>query len=498
MRRKKPASDGPAGQRDESAEAASADAPSWADVPAVVGLLPDDDVATVCARLDLCDSSRVVLRARRGVGALAARAPWRTLVQHARDNGQQLYLVAGPSWMRSLARREGVRLLRRVPRGPNDFHRPLPAFGEIARAVLLLAVVGLGGAALLFAAPSATIIVPVTPRHRQVEVTFTADRAASVPNPDSETIPAERRLITVQRTFLLATTGRASAPYETAQAELSFVNQSSRPVTIPRGTAIEANSGVRFLTDADLSLPGTPGAVGRVSAEADRKGAVGNAPAGTINGLPASLGGLVAVSNPAAATGGSDLDLAYVTQKDLDQARALARSAIEDIALHQLEHGDPARFVFPGTSRTDEFKVAFDRKPAAITVYFQAVVTAQVSVLTATETDLLAVSRPAGTLLGPSTYPLPDATQVTAVEIKEYNPYLDRLRGTATVDIGYAEGVTPALVRAYAQASLHDGLGASLERHFGLPAPAVVRVSPRFAPFVPWLAARVHVRLVAR
>lgn len=109
-------------------------------------------------------------------------------------------------------------------------------------------------------------------------------------------------------------------------------------VTVPAGTRVKTgtdSSAVFFATDAELIIT-SPATTGLVSATAEDAGSAGNVAAGTLVRLHEPIGGVSAVTNPAAASGGQDLEaLDAVFARVPLGVRALERAINdEDFAYH--------------------------------------------------------------------------------------------------------------------------------------------------------------------
>lgn len=70
--------------------------------------------------------------------------------------------------------------------------------------------------------------------------------------------------------------------------------------TIPKGSIFQSATGVTFHSTRETVIDTT----GTLEVEADTAGTVGNVPAGTITGIPVSIAGITAVTNPEAAHDG--------------------------------------------------------------------------------------------------------------------------------------------------------------------------------------------------
>ena len=124
----------------------------------------------------------------------------------------------------------------------------------------------------------------------------------------------------------------------TATLEITLSASFSNPITIPAGYIVQSQSGrVTFATSQQLVLP--PGAIsGTVPAIAQQIGKAGNVAAGSINQPLQPLAYVAGVTNPEAATGGSDEEtqqeaidrgIAQIRRRNLVSADDYEAEAIE-------------------------------------------------------------------------------------------------------------------------------------------------------------------------
>jgi hypothetical protein len=211
-----------------------------------------------------------------------------------------------------------------------------PLFGNRIRApiaaaiaVIALALIVVGVGAYLFL-PAAEIVV--TPRREPIgpiELTVSADPSASSVDPVGLVVPAVRLDVPVEVTKTFQTTG-VHVEESAAHGSVTFTNyDTSSGVSIPRGSIVSTEGGIRFRTGATVALQ--PAAVfpafeptsDSVSVTAVRAGEGGNVPANTIRVVPEGQDPvLLRVNNPAATSGGSHTETPEVTKAEVDKAVA--------------------------------------------------------------------------------------------------------------------------------------------------------------------------------
>jgi Baseplate J-like protein len=181
--------------------------------------------------------------------------------------------------------------------------------------------------------PTVTItVVPVT-KH----VTLTAPLAL-----------VTRILAPVMLTKSLTTdtTGKGHQVARSASGTLTFYNGQAGPQTIPIGTILTGQDGVKVATDQTVTIPaGTPPTYGQVSVTAHAlvPGRVGNIPAGDIN---ATIALAVFVKNAAFAGGQDQRDYQVVAQGDQESVALQLRSILTQ-ELPQAFSLAPGEQVFP-------------------------------------------------------------------------------------------------------------------------------------------------------
>lgn len=130
--------------------------------------------------------------------------------------------------------------------------------------------------------------------------------------------------------------GLEKAPTTSAIVELDFTSTAAG-LTVPAGYIVKTGSdadAIKFSVDSELVV--APSSTSSVSATATTGGAAGNVGAGTLTKYDAPLAGLDSVTNPAAASGGTDEEtLASVKSRATIEQRALEKAVSDpDFELH--------------------------------------------------------------------------------------------------------------------------------------------------------------------
>jgi hypothetical protein len=212
-----------------------------------------------------------------------------------------------------------------------------PSRTPVIVALVVLALVVLVGAvgAYLFL-PSATIVV--TPRPEAIaplELTITADPAASEPNAATLVVPAVRIPLDVTVTDTFPATGKRVAETN-ATGRVRFSNLDFlRTNTVAGGSVVSTNAGVRFRTNTTVTVPRAdlvgltvfPGRI-TVGVTAVDPGLAGNVEPNTVVIVPKGEDPqALKVVNPDATTGGTHDEFPKIEQADVDAAlKALGTS----------------------------------------------------------------------------------------------------------------------------------------------------------------------------
>ncbi len=235
----------------------------------------------------------------------------------------------------------------------------------IGGAILALAVL-VAGVGVYLLLPSASIVV--TPRQEPVgpvSFTVTADTTATGPDPAALVVAAQRTDVPVSVQDTFNATGKRVA-LTNATGAVRFQNLDPTSTNwIAAGSVVRTGSGVRFLTDATVTVPRaqlitigtqitlTPGRI-TVAITAVDGGTDGNVDTGTIVIVPNGENStFLKVSNPDPTTGGTRQEFTRVTQADVDGALAalnvsLAEKFTEAVADPALAKGGAT--VFPTTA----------------------------------------------------------------------------------------------------------------------------------------------------
>lgn len=329
-------------------------------------LEPDDDIATICGKVDTATQQRVVLVASKGNKALASLLGMTILRRHTQATGRDIVFVSPKGALRVRARREGVRAFRAVRWVKFDTRPPsrlrlalgdtaiaLPTYRLLWRIGLRLAVVAAALIAAYLFAPSATIVIHPIGRTVAQNLPVTASVNAAAVDLATATVPAHFTELPLEMTMALATTGKVAVGDGVAKGAVVFTNETDQQVVIPKGTQVAAQTGVAFVTTQEAMLPAGRGKQVEVPIQAAKAGSQGNVRATDITVLRGPLRSMALVSNAAPTSGGTDKEAQGVAAEDMDRLRALVvevmrQQGLEALTQQQREEGV---VIYPQTGR---------------------------------------------------------------------------------------------------------------------------------------------------
>ncbi len=342
-------------------------------VEQIIYLEPDEDILSIRDRIETAESKRVLLVVPPYSDALTRRVDVQVLQRRAAQAGLEVALVTGDGLIRALAREVGLPVFESVesgqrarrwrrPREDDEAleRRPRREAWEAAaklgpavasarrwRAVRIAFAVLIFLAVLAVLAAGATVIVPsasvtLIPRNQSVIVNLNAVVDPNIRTVDyaRSRIPAVYVSTELEGNAQVATSGKKDIPSSRATGRVVFVNQLDAPILIPKGTAMRTSAYVtanRFVTVADVQVPGGLGAQAEAAIEAVEVGPAGNIPENLINEVEGVAALAVRVSNPRPTAGGGSRQVPSVTQADKDRLRAALLKQLQQQALDQLQ-----------------------------------------------------------------------------------------------------------------------------------------------------------------
>ncbi len=230
----------------------------------------------------------------------------------------------------------------------------------IGGGILALAVL-VGAVGIYLLLPSATIVV--TPRPEPVgpvEIQVVADPSATGPGSDPPVVQAEILTVPVSVEDTFPATGvRVDLTKATGTVRFENLDPTSAN-RIAAGSVVTTSDGVKFRTDATITV-GKADLIGftifpgraSVAVTAATGGPDGNVEPNTIVGVPRDESSVfLKVSNPDATTGGTRVEVARVSQEDVDAAMVALQASLQasfDSALEDPSLAADGNRVFPAT-----------------------------------------------------------------------------------------------------------------------------------------------------
>lgn len=353
---------------------------------AVVDIERDDDIATVCGRIDAAEREHVALvvpaNARlRGAVALAR------VRRHAVTRGKSVAIVTRKRAIRSEAR--AARMLSagslEQVRFSEARRRRLFALqaGRVGvevrepslRGALTFGLAGLtvfgGACAAYLVAPSADVTLYPQTEPIAMTLDFRADPVAtSVVLGSPSTLPADRVEARLPVRLVVPTSGTTTVGASRASGEVTFTNGGDSDVTVASGTVLRSDGGVTFATTEPVDV--APRDEATAPAQALIAGTVGNVDSESITQIvegPAD----VSVTNEDDFSGGEDDEVPAVADEDFADARALASLALRQDGAEKLMEEEAGRYVvLPGTEtprlETEHFDRAVDEPGEFLTI----------------------------------------------------------------------------------------------------------------------------------
>ncbi len=206
-----------------------------------------------------------------------------------------------------------------------------------AAAVLGLAFIVGGVGAFLFLPTATAVITPREASIGPVSLRIVADPGVTTPDAASLVVPAVTKTIDVETTQTFPATGKR-VEEEKATGTVRFRSKDFLSTnTVPRGSVVSTQAGVRFRTDRAVTIPRAK-LVGltiiqssaSVKVTAVDGGPDANTEPNTILIIPRGEDPLTLdVSNPDATTGGKRDEFARIKQEDVDLAMTAIRTQLE-------------------------------------------------------------------------------------------------------------------------------------------------------------------------
>ncbi|MFO7539872.1 MAG: baseplate J/gp47 family protein [Chloroflexota bacterium] len=203
--------------------------------------------------------------------------------------------------------------------------------------VLFCMAVALLYVLFIYVVPQATL----TLRPQVIEVTavqpITVDPELTAVAYDRLAVPGRVLIVEEEWETAVATTGQSEQPTTAARGQVIFTNQGNQPQTLPANSRLLGDNGLVFLTVATVTLQGVTDSTAAVDVIAEQPGPQGNVAAGTITTLDDPLAEQILVTNPNDLSGGAVEMVPAVAEADQSRARSQLLQFLQAVALSRME-----------------------------------------------------------------------------------------------------------------------------------------------------------------
>lgn len=365
--------------------------------------------------------------------------------------------------------------------------------------VVVVLVLGLLGVSAALFVPGAIITLQPVTTPVQARFQVTADVRYHTADFERMAIPARSVEVVIDGRGDTPATGRLDVMDGRAEGEVVFTNKTSDAIKIPKGTVVRSGVGtpVRFYTLDDIELPAQQYSTARVGVMAMDAGPVGNVGALTINVIEGSLAAQCDVLNDQSTQGGSVKRVATVAYGDFDRLRNDLITKLQQQAFDQLLTGlSEGEFIPPSTVVVEVMTQTTDQ-----------IVDQQADKLAMTMNLLVRGLAVDGVALNQiaSKYLETQATQDTIIipsSLKAEPSGEMRMEGQTLTFGVLVTGQLGQRIDAERVKALVRGLSAEegstlLSERLRLQSPAKIVLQPDWWPYLPWMAQRVQVLVVA-
>lgn len=345
----------------------------------LIFLDPDDDLATVRAKLESSVADEIYVVVPRNASILRTPLEFRILGRLAGELSSETVIVSPDAHRRFLARQEGFRTktsLHQLRHLMAPDSRP-SVFGLLgdwlpvlsARTAMLFVVVlaSLAGFGYFILPEMRVTLAPKTDTLSR-EVDVTVDANALRLDPARRTVPGRKVEQRVEVQGAVQASGTTQVGRSRAIGEVLLFNQRTEEVQLPRGTAFVSDNGVRFVLDSNVVVPpkvrnGVP--AGIIAVE---PGAKGNLQSRTISRFedPAQFPGVELV-NQRPTSGGTDREGSAVADRDMTKLRDQLMQQARDEAALALQSAAGNEVILPeGAVQLTVVDERFDQEVGAV------------------------------------------------------------------------------------------------------------------------------------
>ncbi len=385
--------------------------------------------------------------------------------------------------------------LQRLQRRPKTL-RFGGALAGLLSIALLVSALGATGALLV---PNARVTLrPIT---KSVSASFAVQASPQAEAVDygGSIVPGRTIYALIGDRLEAPATGNTPVPDGYASGEVVFANRSDQAVTVPKGTVVRNGAGIgaRFLTVSDVEVPGQLYAQARVGILAAEPGPQSNVPPLTINIVEGDIAYRVDALNPQATHGGSVKRVPQVTEADLKGVyAALIEKLRERTAAELNKELQPGEFIPPGaTGELAVFSYNYEQTPGQQSAIAAVRMQVSVAAIAVNESGLkqLAIAYLERSASGEAYALVPDSLSITSSSEGGGDA------GQGVFQVRAAGQVAPVINTAQVQRALRGQplaqAQAWLDENLELAEPAQIELLPIQWERLPWLPARLRVRI---
>ena len=311
----------------------------------------------------------------------------------------------------------------------------------------------------------------------------------------SGSVPAREIRVIVDGTQEVTVTGSGIIPQAKARGLVEFRNLTQQSVSIPAGTVVLDEQGVRFVTTVDSQVDAGVGEIVELPIEAMEAGIAGNVEAETINVIEGRLGLSLSVTNTEPTTGGRELPSVQASDDDRARVKEQVMKSLEEKAREQSAKELPAGSLLFDKSLTVSqiLTEEYDPPAGAAGRRLRLDMQAEYAVQYADASDLAELASLALNASLPAGFS-PDSGPATVTPVSSPTVYPDgSIKWTMRAEREIFRQIEPALVTKMIQGSGVWNVPSRLMENLPLAAAPEVQLTPSWWPWMPIVPFRISV-----
>lgn len=481
--------------------------PVASDRASVVVVEPNEDISTICGRIDTAPTYAVVVHAPGGNRDLSREIGIRRLRRHAEESGRTI-AIATPSFsLASRARQVRIPVARKpehvrwdsggrvvVRLGRSSI--VIPPLGRYLQALAVLAVGLAVAGALIAVGPSARVVV--FPPTETLETTITVTASPNFEEVDVAALRLPAQQVSSSRTVTLAvpTTGSVMVGAESAVVTVTVYNDGDEDVELPSGTVFTAaGNAPSFELQEDVTIPAGGQLV--VTGHALSPGTRGNVGPGTITGIADNSSPTLRAENLGTGGGGTDEPARAVAAADVITIRQLANElSVVNAIKATIVEDRPHDAVFLDTATVEVESGQPSDAPGTVADVLVMDVRVSVTAL-AVVSDVLDRLAIAVLREGQPGEFIPGSVSAVETGARQFDPEREVIQTELVLRGEFARGFSSSDVESAVSGRSMDSARAVLAERYGIE-DAQIDVTPGWAPRIPRFGFRIDVELRVR